>query len=136
MNGHKNYHVSLMHDKTSLHLQQLSGEHDIFMSHDWPRGIYHHGPKERLMRLKKHFRSEIESSTLGSRAAEELLKKLKPKYWFSGHLHVKFPAVLQHKVGCAAITTFFNGDQAVDASHTSAGVLLITFCKVTPLMQK
>ncbi|XP_045138094.1 lariat debranching enzyme B-like [Portunus trituberculatus] len=78
-------------------LKQLSGDHDVFMSHDWPRGIYHHGPKERLMRLKKHFRSEIENNTLGSRAAEEVLKKLRPKYWFSGHLHVRFPAVLQHK---------------------------------------
>lgn len=78
-------------------LKQLSGDHDIFMTHDWPRGIYHHGPKERLMRFKKHFRSEIENSTLGSRAAEELLNKLQPKFWFSGHLHVKFPAVLQHK---------------------------------------
>ncbi|KAK8382081.1 hypothetical protein O3P69_015202 [Scylla paramamosain] len=78
-------------------LKQLSGDHDVFMSHDWPRGIYHHGPKERLMRLKKHFRSEIENNTLGSRAAEEVLKNLRPKYWFSGHLHVRFPAVLQHK---------------------------------------
>ncbi|KAG7157311.1 lariat debranching enzyme A-like isoform X2 [Homarus americanus] len=78
-------------------LKQLSGESDIFMSHDWPRGIYHHGPKEKLMKWKQHFRSEIENNTLGSRAAEDLLKKIRPKYWFSGHLHVKFPAVLRHK---------------------------------------
>lgn len=68
------------------------------MSHDWPRGVYHHGPKGRLMQVKKHFRSEIQNNTLGSRAAEDLLKKLCPKYWFSGHLHVKFPAVIQQKV--------------------------------------
>ncbi|KAK8746073.1 hypothetical protein OTU49_017251 [Cherax quadricarinatus] len=78
-------------------LKQLSGESDIMMSHDWPRGIYHHGPKEKLVKWKQHFRSEIENSSLGSRAAEDLLKKLRPKYWFSGHLHVKFPAVLRHK---------------------------------------
>lgn len=68
------------------------------MSHDWPRGIYHHGDKEKLLKWKQHFRSEIKNNTLGSRPAEELLKKIRPKYWFSGHLHVKFPAVLRHKV--------------------------------------
>ncbi|XP_042863744.1 lariat debranching enzyme-like [Penaeus japonicus] len=78
-------------------LKQLSGESDIFMSHDWPRGIYHHGDKEKLLKWKQHFRSEVKNNTLGSRPAEELLKKIRPKYWFSGHLHVKFPAVLRHK---------------------------------------
>lgn len=97
----------------SVYPKQLSGDHDIFMSHDWPRGIYHHGPKDKLMRFKKHFRSEIENSTLGSRAAEELLKKLQPKFWFSGHLHVKFAAVLQHKVGCSVVGV----GQSLDASR-------------------
>lgn len=78
-------------------LKQLSGESDIFMSHDWPRGIYHHGPKEKLKRWKRHFATEIDNNTLGSRAAEDLIKKLRPNYWFSGHLHVKFPALMKHK---------------------------------------
>lgn len=78
-------------------LKQLSGESDIFISHDWPRGIYQHGPKEQLLKFKKFFRKDIMSNTLGSRPAEELLKKLKPKYWFSGHLHIKFAALLKHQ---------------------------------------
>ncbi|KAG0710194.1 Lariat debranching enzyme [Chionoecetes opilio] len=105
----------------------LSGDHDIFMTHDWPRGIYHHGPKARLMRQKKHFRDEIESNTLGSRAAEELLKKLRPKYWFSGHLHVRFPAVLKHKeldcalfMVCVAVWGRWQGCHTPGRSDSSA----------------
>jgi lariat debranching enzyme len=36
------------------------------------------------------------SGKLGSAACDELLFKLKPKYWFAAHLHVKFPAVVYH----------------------------------------
>ena len=71
---------------------------DIFMSHDWPRGIYHYGSTGELLRKKKFLRQEVESNSLGSPAAEELLAHLQPSYWFSAHLHVKFAAVMQHPV--------------------------------------
>lgn len=71
---------------------------DIFLSHDWPRGIYYYGSTEDLLRKKKFLRQEVESNTLGSPAAEELLAHLQPSYWFSAHLHVKFAAVMQHPV--------------------------------------
>lgn len=71
---------------------------DIFMSHDWPRGIYHYGSTEELLRKKKFLRQEVETNTLGSPPAEELLAHLQPNYWFSAHLHVKFAAVMQHLV--------------------------------------
>lgn len=71
---------------------------DVFMSHDWPRGIYYYGSTGELLRKKKFLRQEVESNTLGSPAAEELLAHLQPSYWFSAHLHVKFAAVMQHPV--------------------------------------
>ncbi|NXJ92020.1 DBR1 enzyme, partial [Corythaixoides concolor] len=70
---------------------------DIFMSHDWPRSIYHYGNKKQLLKMKSFFRQEVESNTLGSPAASELLQHLKPTYWFSAHLHVKFAAFMQHQ---------------------------------------
>lgn len=68
------------------------------MSHDWPRGVYNFGDVETLLKRKTFFVEEVNSNTLGSPAAEELLYKMKPDYWFSAHLHVKFPAVIKHQV--------------------------------------
>uniref|UniRef100_A0A8C9RFB4 Debranching RNA lariats 1 n=1 Tax=Scleropages formosus TaxID=113540 RepID=A0A8C9RFB4_SCLFO len=90
-------------------LKQIRQPMDIFMSHDWPRGIYHYGSTEQLLRKKKFLRQEVETSTLGSPAAAELLAHLKPSYWFSAHLHVKFAAIMQHQAqsNCMPRTTKF-----------------------------
>lgn len=78
-------------------LKQLKQPLDIFLSHDWPRSIYHYGNKKQLLKTKSFFRQEVENNTLGSPAASELLEHLKPAYWFSAHLHVKFAALMQHQ---------------------------------------
>lgn len=77
-------------------LLQVDEPIDIFMSHDWPIGITDYGNYKELIRLKPHFEKEIQEKTLGSKAAAELLEKLKPPYWFSAHLHCKYAAVVQH----------------------------------------
>ncbi|KAM4608239.1 lariat debranching enzyme isoform 1-T2 [Polymixia lowei] len=90
-------------------LKQIQMPIDIFMSHDWPRGIYNYGSTEELLRKKKFLRQEVESNTLGSPAAADLLAHLQPSYWFSAHLHVKFAALMQHptKGNTAPRTTKF-----------------------------
>ncbi|KAM4731134.1 lariat debranching enzyme isoform 1-T2 [Anableps anableps] len=97
-------------------LKQIQMPIDIFMSHDWPRGIYHYGNTEDLLRKKKFLRQEVEMNTLGSPAAEELMAHLQPSYWFSAHLHVKFAAVMQHPPrGNAAprVTKFLSLDKCL-----------------------
>jgi lariat debranching enzyme len=87
------YHVR-SYDVFKLH--QIEEPMDVMLSHDWPANIEHYGDKERLFRFKPYFRSDSENGELGNPPAEGLLKKLKPRYWFSGHMHCKFEAIVQH----------------------------------------
>ncbi|KAL6012757.1 hypothetical protein ACLOJK_003246 [Asimina triloba] len=80
-------------------LMQIEEPIDVFISHDWPLGITDYGNWKELVRQKPFFEEEIQKKTLGSKAAAELLDKLKPPYWFSAHLHCRFPALVQHEEG-------------------------------------
>eukprot|EP00252_Welwitschia_mirabilis_P001623 TRINITY_DN11527_c0_g2_i2.p1 TRINITY_DN11527_c0_g2~~TRINITY_DN11527_c0_g2_i2.p1 ORF type:complete len:429 (+),score=79.52 TRINITY_DN11527_c0_g2_i2:151-1437(+) len=91
---------------------QIKDPINIFISHDWPQGITNFGNSEKLVRHKPHFETEVRNHSLGSRAAEEILKKLKPSYWFSAHLHTKFTAVVQHGEG-GPITKFLALDKCL-----------------------
>lgn len=77
-------------------LAQLQQPLDVFLSHDWPRGISRHGDQSGLLRVKPFLRKEAEANTLGSPPGEMLLRELKPRYWFAAHLHVKFAAIVKH----------------------------------------
>jgi lariat debranching enzyme len=76
--------------------QQQQQPLDIMISHDWPQGIEQYGDTAALIRTKPFFRAEIERNNLGSRPNRELLDYLRPKWWFSAHLHVKFHAQVNH----------------------------------------
>jgi lariat debranching enzyme len=77
-------------------LFQVQEPMDMMLSHDWPANIEHYGQTERLWRMKPFFKTDSEKGELGSPPAESLLWWLKPRYWFSGHMHVKFEAVVNH----------------------------------------
>ncbi|KAG8229108.1 hypothetical protein J437_LFUL009577 [Ladona fulva] len=78
-------------------LKQLQKPVDIFISHDWPSGVYNYGNADKLLRKKPYFEKDMHSDRLGSKPCEELLWKLKPSYWFAAHLHVKFAALVPHE---------------------------------------
>ncbi|KAK6506448.1 hypothetical protein TWF506_011358 [Arthrobotrys conoides] len=77
-------------------LNTLSGDVDIFVSHDWPEGITKYGNEGKLLAIKQHFRKEVAEGRLGSPPLMGILRKLKPTYWFAAHMHIKFPAVVDH----------------------------------------
>ena len=108
------------HDvKTAYHVREFDvqrlamlKEHvDVFLSHDWPRGVARHGEMDDLIRKKKFLADELRSNTLGSPPGETLLHALKPSYWFSAHLHVKFAAMVRHHGG--GVTKFLALDKCL-----------------------
>ncbi|CAH7668202.1 lariat debranching enzyme, C-terminal domain-domain-containing protein, partial [Phakopsora pachyrhizi] len=69
---------------------------DIFLSHDWPYGIERYGDINKLLRDKPFFKEDIDKRDFGSPPLLEVLNTLRPRYWFSAHLHVRFPAIYPH----------------------------------------
>lgn len=69
---------------------------DVGVSHDWPRGIEWQGDWKSLFRKKDLFEADARAGTLGSSAARYVLDRLRPRYWFSAHLHCKFAAMVEH----------------------------------------
>lgn len=69
---------------------------DIGLSHDWPRRVEYHGDCDRLFAEQPHFLQSAKADKLGSEPAEQVLNHLRPRFWFSGHMHVKFRATIEH----------------------------------------
>ncbi|KAG8895270.1 hypothetical protein FRC00_007672, partial [Tulasnella sp. 408] len=87
------YHVRQYDVQRILQLSPV----DICLSHDWPQYMESHGNYNNLMRRKPHFRADAEAGRLGSPPLLEVLKKVRPSRWFSGHMHVKYEATFKHE---------------------------------------
>jgi lariat debranching enzyme len=109
----KPHHERLPYDRESIksiyHVREydvrkllsVSGDVDVCLSHDWPAWVELFGDCEGLYASKPPFHISARKDGLGSKPATQLLDHLRPAYWFSGHMHVKFEATVQH--GEAAI---------------------------------
>uniref|UniRef100_A0AC34RC38 Thiamine diphosphokinase n=1 Tax=Panagrolaimus sp. JU765 TaxID=591449 RepID=A0AC34RC38_9BILA len=69
---------------------------DIMITHDWPAGITDFGNTEQLLRHKSHFNEDIRNNRLGNPATMDVLNMIKPRYWFSAHLHCHYEAQVEH----------------------------------------
>eukprot|EP00922_Rhytidocystis_sp_ex-Travisia-forbesii_P044676 GHVS01066597.1.p1 GENE.GHVS01066597.1~~GHVS01066597.1.p1 ORF type:complete len:525 (-),score=98.81 GHVS01066597.1:237-1811(-) len=112
-------------------LKQIKQPIDVFVSHDWPRGIEQFGDVRGLLARKKHFRQDVESNSLGNPAYEALLRELQPKFWFSGHLHVKFEAMVVHPETSARTSSKATRFLALDKVTDRGGYLQVVYLHPT-----
>ena len=75
----------------------LSGLSDIVLTHDWPLEVWQSGDSAQLLRHKPFLKKDMASGALGSPLAAHAFKHLRPRYWFSLHLHTRFTAVVKHQ---------------------------------------
>ena len=88
------YHVRELDTRKLLN---LSSQVDIGLSHDWPNGVEWKGDYKTLFRKKDLFEADARQGKLGSVAAKMVLDHLRPPYWFSAHLHVRYSAEIDHR---------------------------------------
>ena len=93
---------------------QIRSQVDIGLSHDWPDGVEWLGDHKWLFMKKDLFEADARAGTLGNKAARYVLDRLRPPYWFSAHLHVKYAAVVEHKKIAEGDTRPSNLDGAAD----------------------
>ncbi|KAI0384861.1 lariat debranching enzyme, C-terminal domain-containing protein [Hypomontagnella monticulosa] len=96
------YHVREIDVRKLLLLRE---QVDIGLSHDWPRAIENHGNANALWKMKPDFRQESIDGSLGNPAAEYVMDRLRPAYWFSAHMHCKFAAVKTYEAPGTAETS-------------------------------
>ena len=96
------YHVRELDVRKLLHVRT---QVDVGISHDWPKGVEWLGDYEQLFRRKKHLRPDAERGALGSGPANEAMRHLRPRLWFSAHLHCKYAAVIKHETAADSIST-------------------------------
>jgi lariat debranching enzyme len=78
-------------------LLQVTGQVDVCLSHDWPMWVELFGDYTALYKTRPHFLDSAKAASLGSLPALQVLGRLRPRYWFSGHMHVRFGATVEHK---------------------------------------
>lgn len=96
---------------------------DIMLSHDWPQKIWEHGDRtkrfghiEGLLKKKPDFKADMDSGKLGNPPCWDVLMTLKPKYWYSAHMHCRFEAKVFHQEENAT-TAFVALDKCILGRH-------------------
>ena len=105
------YHVRELDVRKLL---QIRTQVDIGISHDWPNGVEWDGNWKQLFRFKPYFEEDAKNQKLGSTAAKQVLDWLRPKWWFSAHLHCKYAARVEYASGEGVQKSVANGSPTAE----------------------
>ena len=114
------YHLRETEVYRMAHINISAYPIDIFLSHDWPGGVWEFGDKARLLSRKSFLQEDMMSGKLGSPPLMDILRLLRPTLWFAAHLHVKYAAIVPHSSSAAAASS--------SASMKSAGAT-VSYCQ-------
>lgn len=104
------YHVR---ELDARRLLQIRTQVDVGISHDWPNGVEWKGNWKQLFRFKQHLEEDARSKRLGSIAASEVMDHLRPRRWYSAHLHCRYEAIVEYdapKVSQLLLSESTNGN--------------------------
>ena len=98
----------------------------MIISHDWPRGIWDYGNITELLKYKPMLKGAIRNNELASPPFMDLLKHIRPPWWFAAHHHYNFEANVAHDAA---------GSTGV-ASSASTGAAVTRFLAMDKCMPK
>lgn len=111
------YHLRELEVYRLSHFFSSNQRIDVFLSHDWPQGVWDYGDRARLLQQKRFLADDMQSGKLGSPPLMHLLQLLKPSFWFSSHLHTKFAALVPHAAPKSTSSTgFHSASSSTEAS--------------------
>lgn len=111
------YHIRELEIYRLAHLCNSASPIDVFLSHDWPQGIWDFGDKQQLFRMKRFLKEDIDNGKLGGPPLMQLLHILKPDFWCAAHFHVKFAALVPHKLSVVAASATSQEDDKNDTQN-------------------
>lgn len=91
--GKEDHYYRLEDVEKLLRLHHQFRPVDVFISHDWPQNIIFYGSMQDILKVKPFLRHEVSMGDFGSPPLYKLLHNLKPRHWFSAHMHVYFRAI-------------------------------------------
>lgn len=69
---------------------------DIFLSHDWPLDVVDKMDFDKILKVKREWKEELQENQLGNPGIKYLLDTLRPKYWISAHMHFYYNRLITH----------------------------------------